>query len=142
MFVQQFSVTLRMIKIAVTSGQQFHLPLHSVSTSKGFPGGLVVKNLPAYAGDTGWIPHPGRSHMLQGNEAHAPQLQSLCSRAWEPQLLSPCATTSTPIALAPVSCNNSEHTQGERGMDKGHLLSCPGHLPLLSGICFFRKHHS
>ena len=30
---------------------------------QGFPGGSVVKNLPASAGDTGSIPDPGRSHM-------------------------------------------------------------------------------
>ena len=29
-----------------------------------FPGGAVVKNPPANAGDTGSIPGPGRSHML------------------------------------------------------------------------------
>ena len=29
-----------------------------------FPGGAVVKNLPANAGDTGSSPGPGRSHML------------------------------------------------------------------------------
>ena len=34
---------------------------------KGFPGGSVVKNLPANAGDTGSIPDLGRSHMLQSN---------------------------------------------------------------------------
>ena len=33
----------------------------------GFPGGAVVKNLPANAGDTGSIPGPGRSHMLWSN---------------------------------------------------------------------------
>ena len=33
------------------------------------------------------VPDLGRSHMLQGNQAHAPQLLSLCSRAQEPQLL-------------------------------------------------------
>ena len=32
--------------------------------SRGFPGGSVVKNLPANAGDTGLIPGPGRAHML------------------------------------------------------------------------------
>ena len=37
-----------------------------------FPGGAVVKNLPANAGDTGTSPGPGRSHMLQSNEARAP----------------------------------------------------------------------
>ena len=32
-----------------------------------FPGGAVVKNLPANAGDTGSIPVPGRSHMPWSN---------------------------------------------------------------------------
>ena len=48
------------------------------------PGGPVVKNPPANAGDTGSIPGPGRSPMLRSNEAHGPQLLSLCSRAGEP----------------------------------------------------------
>ena len=30
---------------------------------RGFPGGAVIKNLPANAGDTGSSPGPGRSHM-------------------------------------------------------------------------------
>ena len=49
-------------------------PTHPILTSppslceknlilQGFPGGAVVKNLPANAGDTGWSPGPGRSHM-------------------------------------------------------------------------------
>ena len=33
----------------------------------GFPGGAVVKNLPANAGDTGSSPGPGRSHMPRSN---------------------------------------------------------------------------
>ena len=33
----------------------------------GFPGGLVVKNPPANAGNTGSIPGPGRSHVPQRN---------------------------------------------------------------------------
>ena len=33
----------------------------------GFPGGTVVKNLPASAGDRGSSPGLGRSHMLQSN---------------------------------------------------------------------------
>ena len=32
-----------------------------------FPGGTVVKNPPANAGDTGSIPGLGRSHMLRSN---------------------------------------------------------------------------
>ena len=39
-----------------------------------FPGGAVVKNPPANAGDTGSSPDPGRSHMPQSNKAHAPRL--------------------------------------------------------------------
>ena len=34
---------------------------------KDFPGGAVVKNPPANAGDTGLIPGLGRSHMPQSN---------------------------------------------------------------------------
>ena len=33
----------------------------------GFPGGTVVKNPPANAGDTGSSPGPGRSHMPWSN---------------------------------------------------------------------------
>ena len=39
-----------------------------------FPGGAVVKNPPANAGDMGSIPDLERSHMPQGNYARAPQL--------------------------------------------------------------------
>ena len=34
---------------------------------RDFPGGAVVKNPPANAGDMGSNPGPGRSHMLQSN---------------------------------------------------------------------------
>ena len=34
-------------------------------TNGGFPGGAVVENPPANAGDTGSSPGPGRSHMPQ-----------------------------------------------------------------------------
>ena len=33
------------------------------SRAQGFPGGSVVKDLPANEGDTGSIPGPGESHM-------------------------------------------------------------------------------
>ena len=39
---------------------------HGVSRLEGFPGGSVVKNLPANAGDVGSIPGLGRS--LGGND--------------------------------------------------------------------------
>ena len=38
------------------------------------PGGPVVKNLPANAGDSGSTPELGRFLMQQGNQSHAPQL--------------------------------------------------------------------
>ena len=46
----------------------------------GFPGGAVVENLPANAGDTGSSPGLGRSHMPRSNWAREPQLLSL--RVW------------------------------------------------------------
>ena len=46
----------------------------------GFPGGAVVENLPANAGDTGLSPGLGRSHIPRINWAHEPQLLSL--RVW------------------------------------------------------------
>ena len=52
----------------------------------GFPGGAVVENLPANAGDTGLSPDLGRSHVPWSNLAHEPQLLSL--RVW-----SLCSTT-------------------------------------------------
>ena len=49
-----------------------------------FPGGTVVKNLPANAGDTGSSPGPGRSHMPWSNKARVPQLLSLRATTTEP----------------------------------------------------------
>ena len=68
----------------------------------GFPGGAVVKNPPANAGDTGSSPGPGRSHMPQSNRARAPQLRSLRSRACEPQLRKA-------VHLEPVLGNKRSH---------------------------------
>ena len=47
---------------------------------RGFPGGAVVENLPANAGDTGSSPGLGRSHMPRSIWAREPQLLSL--RVW------------------------------------------------------------
>ena len=46
----------------------------------GFPGGAVVENAPANAGDTASSPGLGRSHMPQSNWAREPQLLNL--RVW------------------------------------------------------------
>ena len=65
-----------------------------------FPGGPVVKNPPANAGDMNLIPGPGRSHMLRPHalqwlgpcatttEARALQQKSLQQKALAPQLRS------------------------------------------------------
>ena len=60
---------------------------------KSVPGSSVVKNPPANVGNTGSIPGPERSHMPRSTQACAPQLLSLCSRAWKHQLLSLHAAT-------------------------------------------------
>ena len=67
----------------------------------------MVKNPPDNAGDTGSIPGPGRYNMPWSNEARAPQLLSLRSRARGPQLLSPCATTTE--ACVPRACVPQEN---------------------------------
>ena len=69
---------------------------------QGFPGGAVVKNLPANAGDTGSSFGLGRSHMQRSNSARAPQILSLRSRAHGPQVLSLRATTTE--ACVPRAC--------------------------------------
>ena len=48
--------------------------------SWGFPGGAVVENLPANAGDTGSSPGLGRPHMPRSNWAR--ELQMLGLRIW------------------------------------------------------------
>ena len=50
------------------------------SSVSGFPGGAVVENLPASAGDTGSSPGLGGSHVPRSNWAREPPLLSL--RVW------------------------------------------------------------
>ena len=56
----------------------------------GFPGGAVVKNPPANAGDMGLSPGPERSRVPWSNEARVPQLLK-------------------PACLEPVLCNKRSH---------------------------------
>ena len=42
-------------------------PINSKGSNGGFPGGAVVENLPANAGDMGSSPGLGRSHMPRSN---------------------------------------------------------------------------
>ena len=90
------SPVIRQMQIKTT--MRYHLKpvrmaiIKKSTNNRDFPGGTVVKNPPAKAGDTGSSLSPGRSHMLQSNYAR------------EPQLLSPCATTTeahAPTASAP-----------------------------------------
>ena len=67
-----------------------------------FPGASVVKYLPANAGHTDSIPGLERSHMPRNNKGCAPEILSLCSRAWAPQPRSP-------PTLEPVLCNRRSH---------------------------------
>ena len=48
------------------SSQISHLSFY-FKKPEGFPGGAVVENLPANAGDTGSSPGLGRSHMPRSN---------------------------------------------------------------------------
>ena len=60
------ALLLRLIKLEPCiriSQRSFKNP----GAQRGFPGGAVVKNPPANAGDTGSSPGPGRSHMPQSN---------------------------------------------------------------------------
>ena len=48
---------------AVLRGKFIAIQSHLKKQERAFPGGAVVKNPPANAGDTGTIPGPGRTHM-------------------------------------------------------------------------------
>ena len=65
--------------ICHTKNQEEH-KLNKKKTIGGFPGGAVVENPPANAGDTGSSPGLGRSHMPRSGWAREPQLLSL--RVW------------------------------------------------------------
>ena len=54
--------TLMCIKL-MTNKNLLYKKIKLKNLKKGFPGGAVVENLPANAGDTGSSPGLGRSHM-------------------------------------------------------------------------------
>ena len=83
---------------------QLHLLNNAIKKKKkdqGFPGGSVVKNPPANAGDTGSVPNLGRSHM--------PRQLNPCFTIAEPVLLSPGTTTSEAGHLEPLLCSKRSH---------------------------------
>ena len=62
------SLTTGEKQIKTTMRHHFTATKKTMLKKKGdFPGGPVVKNLPANAGDMGSIPGPGRSHRPWGN---------------------------------------------------------------------------
>ena len=78
----------------------------------------MVKNPPANAGDKGSSPGLGSSHMPRSNEARAPQLLSLRSRAQKPQLLSPHAPTIE--ARVPRACAPQQEKPPQRRVAPAH----------------------
>ena len=72
------------------SGQNYNSKRYMWDFPWDFPWGPVVKNPPANAGGMGLIPGPGRSHMLQSNQAPVPQLLK-------------------PPHLEPMLCNKRSH---------------------------------
>ena len=93
---------------------------------EGFPGGSMVKNLPANAEDMRLIPGLGRYRMPLSNYASEPQLLSLCSRAQEPRL---------PKPSCPEPCSA---TRGDAAMRKActpQLESSPHSLQLEENPC-------
>ena len=61
-----------------------------------FPGSSVARNPCANAGDTGWIPDLGRSHMTQSNQGPVPQLRK-------------------PEHPEPMTCNRRSHCSEKLG---------------------------
>ena len=61
------SIKVIFTKINYTSIKKKFLKTNKKHILWGFPGGSVVENLPADAGDQGSIPGPGRSHMPRSN---------------------------------------------------------------------------
>ena len=77
-------MAMTILSILYVLSEPCHIHPLSRSGVWGFPGGAVVKNPPANVGNTGSSPGLGRSHMLQSNWAHAPQLLSLWATTTEP----------------------------------------------------------
>ena len=87
-----------------------------------FPGGPVVKNLPASIGDTGSIPDPKRCHVQQVSLCAT--LLSLCSGTHEPQSLSLRAAP-TEEAPAPGTCAHNERRLRKEKLCTAADSGCP-----------------
>ena len=54
-------------QVRIEKGTKYDNIFENKNILLGFPGGAVVENLPANAGDTGSSPGLGRSHMPRSN---------------------------------------------------------------------------
>ena len=59
----------KLLLVPIVALNSYTLNVHrtTTTTKRGFPGGTVVKNPAANAGDMGSIPGLGRSHMSRSN---------------------------------------------------------------------------
>ena len=72
---QSFEKWIPWRKIQSRAGM--HIGRRKKARPRDFPGGPVVKNMPANSEDTGLIPSPWTSHMPQGKEARVPHTCNL-----------------------------------------------------------------
>ena len=98
-------------------GPQGPKTITKIIMAGGFPGGSVVKNPPASAGDTGSTPGPGRSRMLQSNYW-----------AWGLQVRSPRATATEACAPAARALQREKPLQWE-----ARSLQCKEEWPSTRG---------
>ena len=88
----------------MTSLTKWLLGAQLKTSFRDVPGGPVVKNSPANAGDTGLIAGSGRFHMLRANWLTKPVSHNYWACAW-----SPGATAAEPERLEPVPHNRRSH---------------------------------
>ena len=118
---------------------------------KGFTGGSVVKKPLANSGDMGLIPDPGRSHVLEINEAHVPltwacalgpgdTTEPLCHSSWSLCVLEPvcvcvcvCVCVYDCVQLFRTLWTVAPRSVGFSRQEHWYGLPCPspGHLPPL-----------
>ena len=89
---------------------------------QGFPGGAVVKNPPANAGDTSLSPGLGRSHMPRSNKPMrhsywACALEPTSHNHWSPRTYSPCFTTREATAMRSL-CTTTKNSPRSPQLEK------------------------